>query len=164
MNVGAIMTRHVQVIGPEETVQEAAWRMVELDVGILPVEHEGRLVGVVTDRDIAVRSDAAGKDPRAVLVGEVMSSDVECCFENDDVGEIARRMGELRVRRLPVLDAERRSLVGIVSLGDIATAARESVLAGAALTGIVEPGGPHSQTGLRAFVESEPAVTAAPPS
>jgi CBS domain-containing protein len=157
MQVGAIMSRHVQVIGPDETVQEAARRMVELDVGLLPVEHEGRLVGVVTDRDIAVRSDAAGKDPRAALVGEVMSAGIECCAEGDDVDHVARRMGELRVRRLPVLDGDGR-LVGIVSLGDVAAVAHRPLPAGAALSAIAEPGGPHSQAGVAAFVE-----TAAPP-
>jgi CBS domain-containing protein len=158
MQVGSIMARHVQVIGPEETVQEAARRMVELDVGILPVEHEARLVGVVTDRDIAVRSDAAGKDPRAALVGEVMSTGIECCVESDDVDQVARRMGERRVRRLPVLDGEGR-LVGIVSLSDIAATARKPSRAGSALSAIAEPGGPHSQAGVAAFVESETPAT-----
>jgi CBS domain-containing protein len=154
MQVSAIMSRHVQVIGPEETVQHAARRMVELDVGVLPVEHDGRLVGIVTDRDIAVRSDAAGKDPRAALVGEVMTAEAECCFADDDVEEVVRRMGELRLRRLPVVDGALR-LVGIVSLGDIAAAADDPKQAVTALNRITEPGGRYSQAGVAAFGEAE---------
>jgi CBS domain-containing protein len=137
------MTRGVEITNPQETIRDAARMMVDCDAGALPVGENDRLVGVITDRDIAVRAVAEGKGPDA-RVGDVMSAEVKYCFEDDDVDEVLRNMGELQVRRLPVLSRDKR-LVGIVSLSDLA-AIRAAGPVGAALADIARPGGEHSQT------------------
>src|SRR5437867_2410224 len=115
MKVNEVMTRNVVTIDLQASVTEAARRMRGLDVGPLPVTEEGRLVGMLTDRDIAVRGTAEGRDPRATPVGDVMTRDVVCCFEDDDVLQAARAMAQYRKRRLVVVDASGR-VVGILSL------------------------------------------------
>lgn len=126
MQVRFIMTLTVESVSPETSLQEAAQRMKELDVGPLPVcTSDGRLVGMITDRDIAVRATAQGLDPALTVVRDVMSDQVVACFEDQDVEEAIRLMEEMRVRRLPVLDSDNR-LVGIVSLGDLAIRANKS--------------------------------------
>jgi CBS domain-containing protein len=140
------MTPDVRLARPEQSLQEAAQMMAEIDAGLLPVADGDRLVGMVSDRDIAVRGVARGLAPDA-KIGEVMSREVKYCFEDDDVEEVARNMGEIQVRRLPVMNRDKR-LVGIVSLGDIAVSERGQS-AGTALSGISEPGGQHSQTGAQ---------------
>lgn len=120
MNVSEIMTTDVQVIGPQESLQRAAQLMDQLNVGSLPVCAGGRLLGMVTDRDITVRGTAAGCLPDQTCVSDVMSADAQWCSGDQDVQEVLRLMGEAQVRRLPVLNPK-RELVGIVSLGDIAT-------------------------------------------
>jgi len=137
------MTRDVAIANPQETICDAAKMMAECDAGVLPVGENDRLVGVITDRDIAVRAIAEGKGPDA-KIRDVMSGEVRYCFEDDDIDEVLRNMGELQVRRLPVLNRDKR-LVGIVSLSDLATNGA-SANAGKALTGIARPGGEHSQT------------------
>jgi CBS domain-containing protein len=137
------MTRGVEITNPQETIRDAARMMVDCDAGALPVGENDRLVGVITDRDIAVRAVAEGKGPDA-RVGDVMSAEVRYCFEDDDVDEVLRNMGELQLRRLPVLSRDKR-LVGIVSLSDLA-AIRAAGPVGAALADIARPGGEHSQT------------------
>jgi CBS domain-containing protein len=137
------MTRDVHLTNPECTLLEAAQQMASIDVGSLPVGDNDRLVGMVTDRDIAVRGVARGLGPNA-RVSEVMSADIKYCFEDEDVGEIARNMAAIKVQRLPVLNSDKR-LVGIVTLGDLARHADDPT-AGAAVSGIKEPGGPHNQT------------------
>ena len=144
MKVRDKMTRMVRIASPDDSVQQAARLMAEADAGALPVGQDDRLVGMVTDRDIAVRAVAAGKGPET-RVGEVMSPGVEYCFEDEELEEVARRMGERQVRRLPVLNREKR-LVGILSLGDVAMGEGPHP-AGDALSGISRPGGAHSQTG-----------------
>jgi CBS domain-containing protein len=120
MKVKELMTREINVVSPETTLRDAAERMNSLDVGVLPVCDNNRLVGVITDRDITVRATADGLDPFATQVGEVMSKDeLITCFEDEDVEAATRKMREKRVRRLPVL-GEDRQLVGILALGDIA--------------------------------------------
>jgi len=141
MLVREVMTRGVKTIKPDGTVQEAARLMKDMDVGPLPVCDGHRIVGMVTDRDIAVRSAAEGKDPKTQSVSEVMTSDAVACRANDDVSEAARLMHERQVRRLLVLDDDNR-LVGIVSLGDVATQSDDST-AGHALEGISEPATPR---------------------
>jgi CBS domain-containing protein len=121
MQIAEIMTRDVQLASPQQTLQEAARLMAELDVGVIPVADKDHLVGMLTDRDICVRAVAAGKNPKQCKVGEVMSADVKYVFEDETTEDLARNMSTLQVRRLPVLDREKR-LVGIVSLGDLATA------------------------------------------
>lgn len=126
MQVKFIMTLTVECVGPETSLQEAAQRMRSLDVGPLPVcSDDGRLAGMITDRDIVVRSTAEGLDPQVALVKDVMSEAVIYCFEDQDVDEAVRLMEDHRIRRLPVLDRERR-LVGIVSLGDLAVRANKA--------------------------------------
>lgn len=127
MKVGEVMTRKVVTISPEATLTEAARRMRGLDVGPLPVADGDRLVGMLTDRDIAVRATAEGCDPKGTRVSDVMTRDVVCCFEDDDVRQVARTMAEYRKRRLVVVDASGR-VVGIVSLGDLALRAQEDVV------------------------------------
>jgi len=116
--VSECMTRDVQRAAPNDTLAEAARRMAQMDFGVLPVAAKDRLVGVITDRDIAVRAMAEGKGPDA-KVSEVMSREVQYCFDDEEVAAVLRNMGHLQVGRLPVLDHAQR-LVGIVSLGDLA--------------------------------------------
>jgi CBS domain-containing protein len=120
MTVDQIMTTDVQTIGPQASLQSAAQLMDQLNVGSLPVCDGGRLLGMVTDRDITVRGTAAGLSPTTACVSEVMSGTPQWCTREQDVSEVLRLMGDEQVRRLPVLD-ERRELVGIVALGDLAT-------------------------------------------
>jgi CBS domain-containing protein len=115
-----VMTPHVEVVHPDATLREAAQKMQTLDVGPIPVCDGDRLQGMLTDRDITVRATAAGRDPNTTRVREVMTPDVVYCFEDQDVQEAAQVMEERQIRRLIVLNRDKR-LVGIVSLGDLAT-------------------------------------------
>jgi CBS domain-containing protein len=144
MKVSEVMTREILVANPEQTVQQAARMMADIDAGVLPVGENDRLVGMITDRDIAIRCVAQGNGPDA-KIRDVMSHDVKYCFIDQDLDEVTRNMAEIQVRRLPVLDRDKR-LVGIVSLGDIATVG-EAMEAGEALSGISMPGGQHTQSG-----------------
>jgi CBS domain-containing protein len=118
--VGEIMTRSVAVVQQDDTLQQAAQKMKSLNIGSLPVCDGDAMVGVVTDRDITVRGVAAGMVPQEALVSEVMTADVRWCSANDSVQQAMDLMGEAQVRRLAVLD-ENRKIVGVVSLGDLAT-------------------------------------------
>ena len=119
MQVSEVMTPGVKFINPEQTLDEAARIMAEFDIGALPVAEKNRLVGMVTDRDIVIRGLAGGKGPKA-KVREVMSTKVMFCYEDEKVDHVAHNMGDIQVRRLPVVSREKQ-LVGIVSLGDVAT-------------------------------------------
>lgn len=143
MQVNAAMTRDVRVANPNHSIREAAAMMADLDAGIIPVGEHDRLVGMITDRDIAVRAVAQGKGPET-RIGDVMSAEVKYCFEDDDVNDVMMNLGDIQLRRLPVLSRDKR-LVGILSLGDIA-ASMEDGSAGLALAEISRPGGAHSQT------------------
>jgi CBS domain-containing protein len=143
MRVRECMTKDVRIANPDETIREAAKAMASLDAGILPVGENDRLVGMITDRDIAVRGVAEGKGPDT-KIRDVMSKEVRYCFEDEDVDHVLESMGDLQVRRLPVLNRDKR-LVGIVSLGDLAGNG-EADEAGEALSNISRPGGQHSQT------------------
>jgi CBS domain-containing protein len=116
-----IMTRDVQTISPQETVQRAAQLMDELNVGAIPVLDGDKLVGMITDRDITVRSVAAGQAPNATKVADVMSTDVRTCTAGQSVDEVLEQMGDVQIRRIPVLDEQSQQVIGIVSLGDVAT-------------------------------------------
>ncbi len=116
-----VMTRDVQTISPQETVQRAAQMMDELNVGAIPVLDGGKLVGMITDRDITVRSVAAGQAPATARVGDVMSTDVRTCTTRQTVDEVLGQMGDVQIRRVPVIDEDSQQVVGIVSLGDMAT-------------------------------------------
>ena len=142
MKVSECMTRDVRIANPGETIRQAAQTMAQLDAGALPVGENDRLVGMITDRDIAVRAVAGGKSPDTPI-RDVMSSDVCYCFDDQDVNEVARNMGDEQVRRLPVVNRDKR-LVGIVSIGDLAREARAAT-AGKAMAEIAKPGGEHNQ-------------------
>jgi CBS domain-containing protein len=118
MQVRELMTPEVEIIRPDDTLQTAAKMMADIDAGILPVGENDRLVGMITDRDITVRAVAEGRDPDKTMVRDAMSDEVRYCFEDEDSEEVARKMGSWQVRRLPVLNRDKR-LVGIVSLGDM---------------------------------------------
>lgn len=143
MLVKEAMSRDVKTVGPDEQIQKAARVMLDMDVGALPVGENDRLVGVITDRDIAVRGVAAGKSP-STRVREVMSGEIRYCFEDEDTAHVAHNMGEQQLRRLPVVDRDKR-LVGIIALADLVTSAK-SGHATAALSGISQAGGAHSQS------------------
>lgn len=119
--ISELMTRDVRSISPEESVRRAAQLMDELNIGSLPVCDGSKLVGMITDRDITIRSTAAGQAPESTRVGDIMSTDVRTCYENQSVDEVLGQMGDVQIRRVPVVDQASHSLVGIVSLGDIAT-------------------------------------------
>lgn len=142
MKVREAMTIKVRTANPEQTICQAARLMAECDAGILPVGDNDRLVGVITDRDIAIRAVAQGKSPETP-VSDVMTKEVLYCFEDEDLEHVAKNMGDVKVRRLPVLNRKKR-LVGIVSVGDLALSANAQV-AGRAVAGISKPGGAHSQ-------------------
>jgi CBS domain-containing protein len=137
MKLNEIMTKLVETVAPDIPIQEAANRMRSLDVGVLPVFKGDRLVGMLTDRDLTVRAIAEGKDPKTTAVQEAMTADVAYCFEDQDVKEAGRIMKENQIRLLPVLNRD-KLLVGIVSLGDLATRADEK-RAGETLEKVSEP-------------------------
>ncbi len=141
MQLREVMTRNPEVVPPTATLEEAARKMDQLDVGPLPVCEGDRLIGLVTDRDITVRATSAGKDPRSTPIAEAMSKDLVYCFEDQDVRDAARIMEDQQIRRVPVLNREHR-LVGIVSLGDLATTGRDDRMTGEVLERVSEPGQP----------------------
>jgi CBS domain-containing protein len=143
MLVKQAMSGEVKIAKSDQTIRDAARMMAELDCGCLPVREGDRLVGMITDRDIAVRAVAEGKSLKTPI-RDVMTREVKYCFEEAELDEIAQNMSDIKVRRLPVLDSNKR-LVGILSLGDIALTEGASTAA-SALCGISEPGGEHSQS------------------
>jgi CBS domain-containing protein len=134
-----VMTRQPRVIQPDATVADAAAMMRRLNVGALPVCDGSRLIGMLTDRDITVRSTADGRDPHLTAVRDVMSPGVAWATEDDPVEEAARIMREHQIRRLPIVD-DRHSLVGVISLGDLATNVDADAETGDTLERISEPG------------------------
>jgi CBS domain-containing protein len=142
MRVSEAMTRDVRVANPGQTIRDVAKIMAEIDAGSMPVGENDRLVGMITDRDIAIRAVAAGKGPDTP-VRDVMSKDVKYCYEDEDLEHVAENMGDIQVRRLPVVNRDKR-LVGIVSLGDIAQK-EDAETAGEAVQGVSQPGGKHRQ-------------------
>jgi CBS domain-containing protein len=141
MKVSDVMTRGAECTRPEATLQEAAEQMRQLDVGSLPVCGNDKLVGMITDRDIAVRSTATGDNPMLEKVNKVMTPTVVYCYEDQDASEAAEIMKEKQIRRLVVLNRDKR-LVGIVSLGDLAVETQDDRMAGDALEAISEPAAP----------------------
>jgi CBS domain-containing protein len=129
MLISEIMTPEVESIGPKDTLQRAAIKMRELSVGPLPVCENQSVVGMLTDRDITVRAVAEGLDPTTTSVGDVMSADIVCCFDDQEVEVAARLMQAKQIRRILVLDRDKK-LVGIVTLGDLASDAVDSQRAG----------------------------------
>jgi CBS domain-containing protein len=145
MNINSCMSPDVRLATPGESIREAARTMKEIDAGILPVEENDRIIGMITDRDIAVRAVAEGKGPDT-RVRDVMSQEVLYCYEDEGLEEVARQMRELQIRRMPVLSRAKR-LVGIISLADLAQSDEQGAgQAGAALAGVAQPGGKHTQS------------------
>ena len=142
MKVSEVMTRDVQTVRPDQRVQDAASFMLSADAGSIPVTDGDRLIGMITDRDIAVRGVAKGYGPDTP-VRELMTDDVICARDTDDLEDVASKMSEAQVRRLPVIDEQER-LCGIVSLGDLSREADDDCAA-EALEGVSEPGGKHQQ-------------------
>jgi CBS domain-containing protein len=138
MRIADIMTRDVHIASPDQSIQDASRMMAELDVGALPVGEKDRLIGMLTDRDITVRVVAEARSPANCRVGDVMTRDIKYVYEDESTEDLARNMGDLQVRRMPVLNREKR-LVGIVSLGDLATAGDSLLDAGDAVAGVSEP-------------------------
>ena len=145
MRVKDVMTKDVRTIGPELSLAEAARLLAQLDAGILPVEENDRLIGMVTDRDIVVRGVAQGLGPDA-KVRQVLTAEVRYCYEDDHIDEVSRNLADNQVRRLPVLSKDKR-LVGIISLADIAVAGKHDAT-GKALEGVTQRGGLHNQNGI----------------
>ncbi len=137
MLIKDIMTKSVCTVGRDATLREAARLMADQDCGILPVADEERLVGMITDRDIALRGVAKSKNPDRCTVAEIMTSGVKYLFDDETTQDLARNMSNLQIRRLPVVNREKR-LVGIVSIGDFA-AKTDDDGASAALRSVSRP-------------------------
>ena len=142
MKISEVMTTDVETIGANQTAREAASFMLRADAGSIPVCEGDKVVGMITDRDIAVRGVAEGRGPDTP-VSELMSDGIICAREDEDVDTVARRMSDEQIRRLPVLDADDK-LCGIISLGDLARETRGEA-AEQALEGVSAPGGLHQQ-------------------
>jgi len=135
MQVANVMTRNVQVAGPDQSIIEAAKLMAECDCGAIPIAKNDKLIGMITDRDIVLRALAQGKSGQT-KASEIMSEEIKYCFDDEEIDEVVKNMGDLQIRRLPVVNRDKR-LVGIVSLGDIAPNCEST---GQALSDICEPG------------------------
>ena len=142
MRVSEIMCPDVAVVRADQTIRQAAQMMADIDAGSLPVSDGDRLIGMITDRDIAVRAVAVGKDGNTPI-RDIMTEEVLYCFDDEEVEHVVDNMGDIQVRRLLVMSREKR-LIGIVSIGDLATV-HSPESAGVALSGIAQPGGRHTQ-------------------
>lgn len=142
IRAGDMMTADVATVAAREPLTRAATLMDEFDVGSIPVCDGRRLVGIITDRDITVRSTAVGQDPEATPVSAAMTVEVHTCRPEDDIAEVERLMREVQVRRIPVVDHE-HNLVGMIALGDLATEAVKGV--GQTLRDISQPAGPDRE-------------------
>lgn len=142
MKISDLMTTNIETVTADQTAKEAAGFMLRADTGSIPVCDGQRVIGMITDRDIAVRGVAEGRGPET-SVRDLMSKDIICAREDDDVSAIASRMSEAQVRRLPVVDANDK-IVGMVSLGDLSREASDAA-ASKALEGVSAPGGQHQQ-------------------
>lgn len=141
MKIKDVMTRHVEGCRPDDSVRDAAHKMKSLDVGFIPVCEGDRVVGLLTDRDICLRIVAEGRD-HGTMCREIMSSNVISCREDQDIKDAARMMEEHQIRRLPIVDEQRR-LVGILSLGDLAVDIGDARRAGKTLEAVSEPARPR---------------------
>ena len=138
MKIKDVMTKDAEWTFATLPLDKAAERMKDLNVGSLPVCDNDRLVGIITDRDITVRATSLALDPATTRVADVMTPVIHFCYEDQNIEEAAALMKEKQIRRLPVLDANRR-LVGIVSLGDLAVQGRDDALSGETLEKISKP-------------------------
>jgi CBS domain-containing protein len=144
MRVAEVMNRNVKMASPNDSLQDVAKRMVSDDIGFMPVGDGDRLVGAITDRDIVARAVAQGRDGKTTKVGDIMSAEIKYCYDDEDVDHVVQNLGSLQLRRLPVVNREKR-LVGIVSLADAARKV-DPAGAGTGLSEIASPGGRHSQS------------------
>jgi CBS domain-containing protein len=147
MKVSEVMCRDARLVAANDTVKHAAEIMAQEGLGFLPVQENDRLIGMITDRDIVVRCVAQGKDGDA-RVRDAMTKDVKYCFEEADLDDVMENMAEIQVRRLPVVDEDKR-LVGVISLADAARTHSPDTV-GIALSGVVTPGGYHAGDAGRA--------------
>ena len=138
MQVSECMSRDVTLANPQITVEEAAIAMKAGDFGAIPIGENGQLLGMITDRDIVVRSIAEGQDPKSTTVQEVMSKNVASCYEDQDVNEVVELMGQKQIRRMPVLDRKEK-LVGILAIGDVVQEDSQATASGQALSQISQP-------------------------
>lgn len=120
MKAKDVMSKKPEFLPPTATLKEAAEQMRSNDFGFIPIGENDRLIGAVTDRDIAIRAIADGKDPNQTQLRDIMTDGIEYCFEDDDIRTVADHMERMQIRRLVVLNQDKR-MVGIISLGDIAT-------------------------------------------
>jgi CBS domain-containing protein len=140
MQLRDVMTTGVQDIPADATLMQAAAKMKSLDVGAIPVcEADHRVIGMITDRDIAIRAVAEGRDPREMTVRDAMTCNVSFCYADDSVESAAQLMEEKQIRRLPVFDRGSGRAIGIVSLGDLAVRHRDDRLSGEVLERVSEP-------------------------
>jgi CBS domain-containing protein len=144
MKIAEVMTPNPQVVTPEQPIQEAARQMLDADTGAIPITEGDRLIGMVTDRDIAVRAVAEGRGPDTP-VREVMSEKPLFAWDDQDVDEVAMQMSDAQVRRMPILSRQGETLVGMVSIGDLVQS-NQGEAAGVAVAGVTEPGGEHNQS------------------
>ena len=142
MRVSEAMTREVRIASPGQSIRDVAKIMADIDAGAVPVGENDRLVGMITDRDIAIRAVAEGKGPDTP-VRDVMSSEVKYVYDDEDLEQVAKNMGDIQVRRLPVVNRDKR-LVGIVSLGDVAQN-EDKRTSGKAIAAVSQRGGMHQQ-------------------
>jgi CBS domain-containing protein len=138
MRVSNIMTHQVALVRPDDTIQMAAEKMREIGSGALPVAHNDRLVGMITDCDIAMRAIALGRVPADCLVADVMSPEIKYCYDDEAIEDLARNMKASQIKRLAVLNRGKR-LVGLVSLGDLALAREKDMASKDARPGISRP-------------------------
>lgn len=143
MKIAEIMTKDVQTVSPEMDLVMVAQHMRDLDVGVIPVVENGNLLGVITDRDIVVRALAGGGDPLTATVSTYMTTDPTAVSPDDDVQRAAEIMAREQIRRLPVVQGG--TLVGIVSIGDVAVEVNRDQLVGQALEQISTPAQPRSE-------------------
>ena len=142
MKICDVMTRNVETVSPDQTVQEAAGFMLSADTGSIPVTDGDKLVGMITDRDIAVRGIAKGYGPDTP-VRDLMTGDIVAVRDTDNVSDVAAKMSEAQVRRMPVIDSDAK-LCGIVSLGDLSREA-DGGAASEVLSRVSQKGGAHQQ-------------------
>lgn len=129
MQAKDIMTKKAEIIAPDTTLNQAAEMMKSQDIGFLPIGENDRLIGAITDRDIVIRGLAAGKDADNTTVRDIMTDEIRYCFEEDSLEKVTEIMSKSQIRRLAVLSAEKR-IVGIISLGDVATKSQDANLTG----------------------------------
>ena len=145
MRVAEIMRRDTEVIPSDASLKDAALKMKELDVGMLPIKDSDLLIGTLTDRDITLRATAEARDPTRTQVRDVMTPGGVYCFEDQDVSEATKLMQEKQIRRLPILNRE-KGLIGIVSLGDVAVHSGEKSVVAETIKEVSEPAAPHRAT------------------